>query len=407
VKIDVQKRFPGMPNPDYGPGNANSVVNQWRAKAIQTILIVLVVLIPPALFSDILNNISLGHALPLILYSTMYALLIGLTFIRRLSFTAKTWGLMALGYSLSMMSLLLGGLAGDGRLYMLVFPLIAFILLEWRAAFLVGLINMLSYAIVAWSAQAGLLLPWLIIQDNSLRVLDWIESGATLFFLMAALVALQWLFSKLQESTAKENSRLYQESENLRIFNENIVQGMEEAILLEDENGFIQFINAQAEKLLGWPAADITGKHWSITVPADEIQHVQQQSEKRPKNISSHYETWMQTRQGVRVPISVSARPIFENGLYAGSLSAFTDITARKHAEAALEAERTSLARRVQERTLELEHRAVQLSTAAEISRAANGTLDLPILLQQGVDLIQERFHLFYVGLFLLDEQRE
>jgi len=62
------------------------------------------------------------------------------------------------------------------------------------------------------------------------------------------------------------------------------------------------------------------------------------------------------------------------------------------------------LAAKVAERTAELERRAIQLQTASEISRAATGTLNLEKLLQQGTELIRERFNLYYVGTFLLDE---
>jgi signal transduction histidine kinase/CheY-like chemotaxis protein/HAMP domain-containing protein len=65
------------------------------------------------------------------------------------------------------------------------------------------------------------------------------------------------------------------------------------------------------------------------------------------------------------------------------------------------------LEERVAARTAELEHSARQLQTAAEISRSASSTLNLEILFQQSVDLICERFGMYYVGLFLVDERRE
>lgn len=64
------------------------------------------------------------------------------------------------------------------------------------------------------------------------------------------------------------------------------------------------------------------------------------------------------------------------------------------------------LAAKVAERTFELERRAIQLETAAAISHSASGTLDLAALLQQSVELIQQRFGLYYVGLFLVDEEK-
>jgi len=53
-----------------------------------------------------------------------------------------------------------------------------------------------------------------------------------------------------------------------------------------------------------------------------------------------------------------------------------------------------------------LERRAVQLQAAAEVSRAASSILDPDELMQQAVNLIRDRFGLYYVGLFLLDQEK-
>ncbi len=52
----------------------------------------------------------------------------------------------------------------------------------------------------------------------------------------------------------------------------------------------------------------------------------------------------------------------------------------------------------------QVERRAVQLQTAAEVSRAASSILATDTLLQQTVELLLQRFDLYYVGLFLLDQ---
>ena len=57
-----------------------------------------------------------------------------------------------------------------------------------------------------------------------------------------------------------------------------------------------------------------------------------------------------------------------------------------------------------QNRAQDLERMAVQAQTAAEVSSFASGTLDQTVLLQHSVNLIRERFDMYYVGLFLLDE---
>jgi PAS domain S-box-containing protein len=55
----------------------------------------------------------------------------------------------------------------------------------------------------------------------------------------------------------------------------------------------------------------------------------------------------------------------------------------------------------------EVQRRALQLQTAAEVSRAASSVLNLDELLPQAVDLIRERFGLYYAGLFMIDESGE
>lgn len=62
------------------------------------------------------------------------------------------------------------------------------------------------------------------------------------------------------------------------------------------------------------------------------------------------------------------------------------------------------LEQRVAERTHDLEQRAIQLATAAEVGRAAASILDLDALLPRVVELIRERFGLYYAGLFLVDD---
>ncbi|MFH2103887.1 MAG: GAF domain-containing protein [Chloroflexota bacterium] len=54
----------------------------------------------------------------------------------------------------------------------------------------------------------------------------------------------------------------------------------------------------------------------------------------------------------------------------------------------------------------DLERRSAQIRTAAEISRNISAVLDPDVLLQRVVDLIKEGFGLYYVGVFLGDEEK-
>lgn len=68
-----------------------------------------------------------------------------------------------------------------------------------------------------------------------------------------------------------------------------------------------------------------------------------------------------------------------------------------------LENERDSLGVRVQERTADVERRLGQIRTAAEITRNISSMLEPAALIQQVVDLVHDRFDLYYVGVFLID----
>jgi GAF domain-containing protein/HAMP domain-containing protein len=65
------------------------------------------------------------------------------------------------------------------------------------------------------------------------------------------------------------------------------------------------------------------------------------------------------------------------------------------------------LEQRVADRTRELELRSNLLEASTEIGRVTTSILDPTVLLQQAVELIHDRFDLYYVGLFLVSSDRE
>lgn len=69
--------------------------------------------------------------------------------------------------------------------------------------------------------------------------------------------------------------------------------------------------------------------------------------------------------------------------------------------------ERNTLEARVSQRTFEVEHRATQIEIAISIAREILQETNLDKLLNNSVELIRERFALYYVAIFLVDEQNE
>ncbi|MBT3391770.1 MAG: GAF domain-containing protein [Chloroflexi bacterium] len=62
---------------------------------------------------------------------------------------------------------------------------------------------------------------------------------------------------------------------------------------------------------------------------------------------------------------------------------------------------------KLQHGTAQLERREIQISTAAEISRAISAELDTAKIFSQIVELAKERFGLYYVGVFMLDRNQQ
>jgi GAF domain-containing protein len=72
-----------------------------------------------------------------------------------------------------------------------------------------------------------------------------------------------------------------------------------------------------------------------------------------------------------------------------------------------LQAEKSDLEKQVTKRSDELKRRLNQIRTAAEISRSISSELNIETLLEEVVNLIKDRFQLYYVGVFLTDAHGE
>ena len=140
-----------------------------------------------------------------------------------------------------------------------------------------------------------------------------------------------------QVAIAIENARLYEETDRLRAFNQNIVQSLGEGIVVEDESGIITFANPTAAEMLNYQPKEMVGLHWRNIVAPEAIPRVEKESAKRPHGRASRYETICITRTGARVPVIVSARPLFQGEHFTGVLAVFRDITDRKRDEEVLQ----------------------------------------------------------------------
>ncbi len=132
---------------------------------------------------------------------------------------------------------------------------------------------------------------------------------------------------------AVENARLYEESDRLRAFNQNIVQSIEEGIVLLDEDEQITFVNPRGAELLGHTPEELIGQHWETFAAPESIGDMQQEFAKQRQGVASQYEAALLTGKGQQTPVLISARPLYKNGRFNGVLAAVMDIREHKRAE--------------------------------------------------------------------------
>ncbi len=176
-----------------------------------------------------------------------------------------------------------------------------------------------------------------------------------------------------------------------------LIDTMPDLIYIKDrQSRFVVVNQAQVRLLGGTTPDDLLGKTDFDFFPhelaqkyyADE-QAILQSGQPRisleePTVDTAGNKKWITT---TKVPLRDS------HGQVTGFVGVGRDITERKQAEA----ERERL-------LANAEHRALQLQTITEVSRAISSLVTLDELLPQMVELIRDRFNLYYVGIFLVNE---
>ncbi len=139
-----------------------------------------------------------------------------------------------------------------------------------------------------------------------------------------------------QAAIAIQNARLFQatlqhiaEVEELKDFNERILQTMAEGLMLRTPDGRITFVNRRLEEMLGYKPGSLIDKHWTIILSPDQ----REKAAKRHLAQQEHCEITLQRADGTQLPVLVSATPLLAEGKPEGTLAVFTDISERKRSE--------------------------------------------------------------------------
>jgi PAS domain S-box-containing protein len=135
-----------------------------------------------------------------------------------------------------------------------------------------------------------------------------------------------------------------------------IVDSSFDAIVSKTLDGVITFWNHSAEQLFGYTAAEAVGQYIFLIIPPDRrAEEEEVLARLRRGERIEHFETVRLTKDGRRIPISLTVSPIRDvQGRVIGASKVARDISERLFAQEALRRAHDELEDRVRERTAEL-----------------------------------------------------
>jgi len=192
----------------------------------------------------------------------------------------------------------------------------------------------------------------------------------------------------LQVINSRNSQRLLKQAQNSELRYKSLLENTPTITYINsiDANALTEYVSPQVEKLLGYDSNDFINNplFWTQILHSEDAEKVLVESQR-----TSLTQAPFDMEYRIISKDNKKGEPLFWLGVW-------TDITSRKEAE---------------EQQADLIHvmakRNIQLQTAAEVSRAASSLLNLNILLPTVVDLIHKHFDYYYVGVFLVEKNRE
>jgi serine phosphatase RsbU (regulator of sigma subunit) len=171
--------------------------NEWRSKAVTTMLWVVAVfglLSLVTIFIQTYNDPQ--RTASALIFLIIYIAILGLMFIKRINWRWRAWGLIFITYVVGTISLARGGLAGAGREYLIIMPIMATVLISTRAGLLSAIASLLVMIVFSFLADAGLLQDMMIYQQNPSTLEIWSVEITYSVVLMIVATALVTLFHR-------------------------------------------------------------------------------------------------------------------------------------------------------------------------------------------------------------------
>jgi len=176
------------------------VLNQWRRRTLNVILTIAAVAMSVAVIVLLIDAVSKPEQLTAVLiFLACDLFLVGLAVFRRIDVRWRGLGFILIGYGAGILALSRGGLAGTGREYLLMLPVIAIILIGVRAGLLLAGLSVVIMAVFVWLARQGMIQNWqdsgwMIYIQNPLNPEAWVVEQTYTVLILGVAMALLVLF---------------------------------------------------------------------------------------------------------------------------------------------------------------------------------------------------------------------
>lgn len=222
------------------PSGADAIheaLARWRERAVRVILGVVAVIGLPAWGAVVLNGIRSGETGPLLwVYPIVYLTIVALALLPRIDHRVRIWGLLILGYVNGCASMARLGLTGSGRLYLLLVPVFATVLVGARAGLATAMLSLATYVFFAAQAGAGVAL--------------WSEAGVALAAFMLTTVVLVARFGHFQLRILRRERRARSQLEVARRELEAYSRTLEEKV--QERTARLTEVNRRLEQELAF-----------------------------------------------------------------------------------------------------------------------------------------------------------
>ena len=212
------------------------MLNEWRRRTLNVILTIAAVAMSVAVIVLLIDAVSKPEQLTAVLvFLACDLFLVGLAVFRRVDVRWRGLGFLLIGYVGGTLALSRGGLAGTGREYLIMLPIICIILIGVRAGLLLAGLSVAIMAVFAWLAQSGVLRDWLergwlIYAQNPLNLEAWVVEQTYTVLILGVAMALLVLFHRYLVKTLEAERKAKVELNHAHILLGDYSQSLEHKV---------------------------------------------------------------------------------------------------------------------------------------------------------------------------------